>query len=505
MQDDYRNKGRSRKKDAPGRSRKKHQSSAARKLFLGLTAAFVFCALIFAALRYYGGADAFRRLAGGDMTLKEFLAEAGILDGSGTEGSEASSVNESEASSEPGGSDGSSVTETTSPTEPETTSLGAEELQRLREEEESRLAEEERLRKEAELNALLEQGYHLVSQADPDRITLRFAGDILFDPSYAIMASLLQRSGGFPDISRGFDEGMMSCMRGADIFMINNEFPYSSRGTPLPGKQFTFRAKPEYASLMKDIGADLVGLANNHVNDYGPDSMQDTFSTLEGIGLPFCGAGRNIDDASRPVLFTNGEVKIAILAATQIERMGNPDTVGATESSAGVFRCLYDMDRLTARIRECKKMGCFTIVFIHWGTEGTEHIDDWQLKQGKQIAQAGADAIVGAHPHILQRLDWVDGIRIHSDGSESAAKVPVIYSLGNYLFNSKTLDTGLYELVLNAHDGSVEQIRFIPAVQSGCRTRYADPSEAEGRRILQHMREISPNVSILEDGRVELK
>ena len=499
MQDLTPNKGRSRKKDAPGRSRKKQSSGAAGKVLICFWAAFVICALIYMAVKPYGGPEAVYEVLTGQISPEEFLA--------GAANRESVSAAENPAES--------------SAAEPETTTLSAEELERIRLEEESRRAEEESLRaeeesrkaeeeaaarREAEYQALLEQGYHPITQADPEHITLRFAGDILFDPSYAVMASLLQRSGGgYPDLAgSGFDSAMVSFMRGADIFMLNNEFPYSSRGTPLAGKKFTFRARPEYASLMKDIGADLVGVANNHVNDYGRDAMLDTFSTLENISMPFCGAGKNIEEASRPVFFTNKDVKIAIIAATQIERMGNPDTVGATDSSPGVFRCLYDMDRLTAKIRECRAAGCFTIVFIHWGTEGTEHIDDWQLKQGKQIAEAGADVIVGAHPHILQRLDWLDGTESAPDKNGQPKKVPVIYSLGNYLFNSKTLDTGLYELTLNAHDGSLENIRFIPAVQSGCRTRYADPAGSEGQRILKHLREMSPHVDIRDDGSIVL-
>ena len=71
-------------------------------------------------------------------------------------------------------------------------------------------------------------------------ITLTFAGDILFDPNYAIMASMLQRGG---DIATSFDQELMDIMTGSDVFMLNNEFPYSDRGTPLPEKQFTFRTK----------------------------------------------------------------------------------------------------------------------------------------------------------------------------------------------------------------------------------------------------------------------
>ena len=116
--------------------------------------------------------------------------------------------------------------------------------------------------------------------------------------------------------------------------MINNEFPYSSRGIPTEGKQFTFRARPESASILEEMGVDIVSLANNHAYDYGEDAFLDTLDTLAGIGMPYVGAGRNLEEASKPVYFIAGDIKIAIVSATQIERLDNPDTKGATDDSA---------------------------------------------------------------------------------------------------------------------------------------------------------------------------
>lgn len=329
-------------------------------------------------------------------------------------------------------------------------------------------------------------GSRPISQKDPETITIRFAGDILFDPAYAVMASLLQRGGtnGIPDIAHGFDETMLHLMRDADIFMVNNEFPYSKRGEPLPEKQFTFRADPKYAALLNAMGADIVSLANNHVNDYGRNAMLDTFDTIDAAGIARVGAGRNIGEASAAVYFTNGDVKIGFLSATQIERMGNPDTVGATEDSPGVFRCMNSA-RLLEKIRETREACDFVIVYVHWGTEGTDQTDGWQEKQAVEIADAGADLIIGDHPHVLQRIGL-------------SGRVPVVYSLGNYLFNSKTLDTCLVEAVLDAQTAELKTLKFIPAVQSGCRTKAADGAEKE--RILQFMRDISRGITIDPEG-----
>lgn len=266
--------------------------------------------------------------------------------------------------------------------------------------------------------------------AEPGKTRIVFAGDILFDSHYAIMASLLKRGQG---IEGGISADLLSIMRDADIFMVNNEFPYTNRGTPTAGKKFTFRADPKYASWLFDMGADLVSLANNHAYDYGEVSLTDTLDTLESIGMPYVGAGRNLEEAVRPVSFIANGKKFTFISATQIERLNPPDTKGATETSPGVFRCL-DITKLLEVIGEARADSDYVIVYIHWGTEGTDKLDHWQTEQAAQIAAADVDLIIGDHPHVLQPIGYV-------------GEVPVVYSLGNYLFNSKSLDTCLVEAV----------------------------------------------------------
>ena len=321
------------------------------------------------------------------------------------------------------------------------------------------------------------------SQED-QTVSVVFAGDILFDESYAIMASMKQRGGRIED---GISEGLLKRLRAADIFMVNNEFPYTDRGTPTAGKTFTFRARPEYASYLLDMGADLVSLANNHAYDYGEISLLDSLDTLEGIGIPYVGAGRNFEEASEPVYMEANGLTIAFVAATQIERMASPDTKGATETSAGVFRCL-EIGPLLETVREAKEKSDFTIVFIHWGTEGTDALDHWQMEQAPQIAEAGADLIIGAHPHVLQPVGFL-------------GDVPVVYSLGNFLFNSRTLDSCIVEAEIGKN--GMERLQFLPAVQSNCRVSLAEGAEKE--RILQYMREISPEAEFDADGVIQPK
>lgn len=318
--------------------------------------------------------------------------------------------------------------------------------------------------------------------ASEDEITLAFAGDILFDPNYSVMARLLQRTNGIYD---SISSDLLDEMKQADIFMLNNEFPYSDGGSPTPEKQFTFRAKPESAELLEEMGVDIVSLANNHAYDYGESALLDTFHTLKEIGIPYVGAGQNLEEAVKPVYFIAGDMKIAYISATQIERLDNPDTKGATDVSPGVFRCL-DPDKLLEVIGEAKENSDFVVVYIHWGTENTDVLDWAQLDQAPKIAEAGADLIIGDHPHCLQQISYI-------------GDVPVIYSLGNFWFNSKQVDTCLVKVAIDQN--GLKSFQFIPAIQKDCTTSLLTGEEKE--RVLSYMRSISPGISIDEEGYVK--
>lgn len=327
---------------------------------------------------------------------------------------------------------------------------------------------------------LEENNIYVREPAEKGRATLVFAGDLLFDNNYAIMGPL--RAGG--DISQGVASEVLERMQNADIMMLNNEFSYSDRGTPIEEKQFTFRARPDTVSYLTDMGVDIVSLANNHAYDYGPEALTDTLDILREEGVSYVGAGRNISEARKPVYYIVGDLKIAFVSATQIERLDTPDTKEATDTSAGVFRC-WNGDRLLETVREAAANSDFVVAYIHWGTENETTLDWAQLKQAPELVGAGADLVIGDHPHCLQPIGVIRG-------------VPVIYSLGNFWFNSKTLDTGMVEVVID--ENGIVSYQFVPCLQSGCRTTLLQGAEKE--RVLSYMRDISEGVQIDGDGYV---
>lgn len=313
-------------------------------------------------------------------------------------------------------------------------------------------------------------------------VTMAFGGDVCFHDEYANMYSLQSRGG---KIASSLSEDLLFEMQQADILMINNEFSYSQRGEPLPDKAFAFRSRPENVNLLHEMGVDIVSLANNHVYDWGEDALFDTLDTLKGAGIPYVGAGRNLDEAAAPYYFEINGRTIAFISATQVERNENPDTKGATEVTAGTFRCFTkeEFSGLLDDIREADGKADLTVVYIHWGTENTDVLHWAQEWQAPEIIKAGADLIIGDHPHCLQPVDYIDG-------------VPVFYSLGNFWFNSKTLDTGLLKVTYE-ESGEI-RCQFLPAKQHDCRTDLVTGEEKQ--RILDYLQCISPDVTIDENG-----
>lgn len=313
--------------------------------------------------------------------------------------------------------------------------------------------------------------------------TLCFAGDVNFDENYFPIQYYKDCENGIKDC---ISADLIQTMQDADIMCLNNEFTYSTGGAPLENKAYTFRADPSRVEILKEPGVDLVGLANNHVYDYGKQALLDTFDTLDNAGIPYVGAGHTLTEAMQPVYMTVDGKTIAFVAASRAEK--NKMTPQATETEPGILRC-YDTELFLQEIQKAKENADFVIAYVHWGTEYSYDLEDVQLTTGKEYLDAGADAVIGAHPHCLQGMEYYNG-------------KPIIYSLGNFWFNEKTLDTMLLQLHFSGDDDSQQlELKVIPAIQSECRTTgVLDPQEQE--QIFQFLEDISVNIEIEEDGMV---
>lgn len=309
-------------------------------------------------------------------------------------------------------------------------------------------------------------------------VIIALGGDVCLADDWETMAVYRKKSGIF---SECITDPLLGRMNQADLTFVNNEFTFSDRGEALENKYYTFRSSPSNVSMLAEMGVDVVSLANNHVYDYGSEAFADTLETLERAGIQYVGAGRNITEASSPGYFIINGIKIAFVAATRAEKMPFTPQAG---KYGGVMRT-YKSDRFRAVISEAKANADYVIAYLHWGTENTHILEKAQQTQAREYIEAGADAVVGSHPHCLQ------GIEFYND-------CPIIYSLGNFWFNHEDGDTVLLEITLDAKSLSVS---LVPCLQTGGVTSSAAGTD-EGRRILEYVESISEKISIDGDGKV---
>ncbi len=313
--------------------------------------------------------------------------------------------------------------------------------------------------------------------------TLCFAGDINLDENWATTRHLNSCQGGIRDC---IGPELMEAMQQADIMWLNNEFTYSKGGSPKEGKAYTFRADPKRVENLKTMGVDIVGLANNHVYDYGKEALLDTFATLEGANIPYVGAGRTLSEASAPVYMQVQGKTIAFVAASRAEKFKM--TPQATDTGPGILRC-YDTQLFDKEIAEADAKADIVVALPHWGTEYSTELEPVQTATAREYIDAGADVIIGAHTHCLQGFEYYNG-------------VPIVYSLGNYWFNEKTLDTMLLTLhCYGNNDENHMEVLLTPALQKDCTTVYISDPSAQ-RQLYDRLESISVNVEIGDDGKV---
>lgn len=317
----------------------------------------------------------------------------------------------------------------------------------------------------------------ITSQIVTEPIVLGFAGDVNFDEN------------SYPALKYDSeDKGILGClskelvteMNAMDIMMLNNEFSYSARGTKTPDKSYTFRADPSRVDILKEMGVDIVSLANNHALDYGPDALVDTFDTLDSAGIDYVGAGENLDRAKAPTYYTVGDKKIAFLSASRV--VFAMDWY-ATDTQLGMIGT-YDPTLILESVKEAKANSDYVVIFVHWGVERENYPVDYQRTLAQQYIDAGADTVIGCHPHVMQGFEYYKG-------------KPIAYSLGNYIFTRKTGNSGLLKLYLDP-DGTV-RMQLRPAAYKDTFT-YMITEETEKKDYFDFMKEISYNVNIDADG-----
>ena len=316
---------------------------------------------------------------------------------------------------------------------------------------------------------------------DKDTSTISIVGDVSLADNWSIIPKYDEREKGIKGI---LSSEIIDIMTKSDVMIVNSEFTVSNRGEAIKGKQYTFRAKLERLAIYNEMGVDMVTLANNHVYDFGQDAFLDMLDEFDKIKMPRIGAGHNLEEAMKPYYFVVNGYKVGFLNATRAEKYIL--TPGATDTSEGVFRC-YDPTNMINQIKKVRKEADYVVAIIHFGKEGYHDLEEEQISSSHQYIDAGADIVVGHHAHVLQ------GVEIYNNK-------PIIYNLGNFIFNEETLDTAIFQLKIN---NSELTYKMIPAKQHNEYTELLKGDEKQ--RVINELNEWSINAYIDENGIIKLK
>ncbi len=245
--------------------------------------------------------------------------------------------------------------------------------------------------------------------------------------------------------------GIRGCLGEADIAFGNLEAPVSERGEPTD-KWINMRMPPALLDDVVALGFDIVTLANNHMWDFGEVAFRDTLSHLGERELGHVGAGENLDAAWRAEIVSLGETKVAFLGATST--LGPGSAAAANRPGVAPIRVSEayhidasasieqpgsapyvhtrawrdDLERAIAAVQAAREQAEFVVLALHWGVPPfwrprfQDGLADYQVEVGHALIDAGADLIVGHHPHSLQAVEAYRG-------------KPIFYSLGNFVFH----------------------------------------------------------------------
>lgn len=310
-------------------------------------------------------------------------------------------------------------------------------------------------------------------------ITIDLVGDINLADDWYTMEAATQKGG----VSDCISENAQSELAAADISVVNNEFVYEDGETPLAGKTYTFGAATENVKLLKIFSADLVTLANNHVYDYGEEGLISTLDTLDGAEIPYVGAGRNLEEASAIKYFVVKGRKIAFVSATEIEKFAKY-TKEATENSPGVIKTI-DTSLFCSVIAEAKANADYVVACVHWGIEGKNDFESEQRRMAEDYVKAGADVVIGGHPHRLQGVEFIED-------------TPVAYSLGNFWFSTGTIYTTIAQIRID--ESGELSLYMIPCIQQNLTTSILT-EDAEIDDFYKYVADVSYGVGIDADGR----
>ncbi|HYV90547.1 MAG TPA: CapA family protein [Chitinophagales bacterium] len=245
--------------------------------------------------------------------------------------------------------------------------------------------------------------------AEKNSVKILFAGDLLLDRGVRQRIEHSNADSLFTKIKPLFSD--------ADFVVANLECPVTKQVSPI-NKQFIFRGEPEWLTAVHDAGITHLEMANNHTNDQGRKGIVDTYNNISQHGMTAVGYGENQTSACDPVIIEKNGIRVALFssALVPLENWSYlPDSPGICQASA------RDLEE-KIRSHKAELNNDYIVVILHWGIEFQTSPMLSQRIQAQALIDAGADAIIGVHPHVIQDRMTYKG-------------KPIYFSIGNFVFD----------------------------------------------------------------------
>lgn len=271
-----------------------------------------------------------------------------------------------------------------------------------------------------------------------DPLHILYAGDAMFD--WSVKESIDKNGPNYPfmHIQKEIEQ--------ADYSFVNLETAVTLEKEMDTNQIYNFKSNPESLTGLKQAGFDMVSVANNHSMDFLQKGFLDTLSNLDKAGLLYVGGGKNAQEAYKAKSISIKGKKVKFLAFSRFIPTGD---WFAGQNKPGIAQA-YDRKPVLDAIAREREDADYVLIYIHWGVEMNNRPEPWQREFAKQMIDAGADAVIGSHVHVLQGFEYYKG-------------KPIAYSIGNFLFpdyvTGPKADTGLLHLKL---DGDQIDMSFQP-------------------------------------------
>jgi len=252
-------------------------------------------------------------------------------------------------------------------------------------------------------------------------------------------------------------------LKSADLVFGNLETPITE-GVEIPDFEMIFRSNPGIEKALKKANFSILSLANNHTPNFGEQGLKDTFNYLNKIGLQYVGAGKNEQEAYQPVYTETKGIKFAFLAYNDKDVV--PASYKASENRSGT--AFMEIDKMTSAVKEAKQKVDFVIISMHSGIEYDEDPNKSQINFAHAAIDAGADLIIGHHPHVVQTMEKYKGKYI-------------FYSLGNFIFDQPQSQETKEGLVIKIYfsKSEITKISLLPVfMENLAQPRIANKTEA---------------------------